>query len=365
MKKEVITDNQGITLIIYIIIADKIIFAVAPQAKTDFWIAIILAIVTSIPILLIFAKLNVLFPEKNLFDINEYIFGKFLGKIFNIVFLFYVSFNTLVILDSFASFINTVSLPETPIIIPTIGGMLICAWAVKEGIKVISRCAIAFFLFGLTMMTISILLLTPQMDINNMYPVFYNGINPILNGAIKTVGFSLTEAIMFTMIFSPSKRKNSPNKIYMLGLLIGGVFILIFALTEVLVLGIDLYSIAYFPSHSVSSILRVAEIIQRSEIIPSTGFLLAGFVKMSISLLAICKGFSKLFNFSEYRFLVIPITLLVISISSIFTDSMMYLFLWANEVFPIFAIPFQVFLPVIILIAAQIKTKTLKNKPIA
>lgn len=364
MNKEVISDNQGIALIVFIIIADKIIFAVAAKAQADFWMAIILAIIISTPILLIFARLNVLFPDKNLFDITEYIFGKFLGKLFNLLFVFYVSYNALVILDSFANFVNTVSLPETPIIIPTIGFMFICAWAVKEGIEVMGRCSILFLLFGSTMMLSIVLLLIPQMDKSNIYPVFYNGIKPILNGALKTVGFPFTETIMFTMIFSASKSKNSPNKIYLLGLIIGGLTILIFALAEVLVLGVDIYLMAYFPAHTVSSILKASESIQRFEIIPSTGFLLAGFTKLSICLLAISKGFSKIFHFNEYRFLVTPITLLITCISIIFTDSMMSLFTWANEIFPKFAIPFQVILPIIVLIGAEIKKKGLENKPI-
>ncbi|CAH2212596.1 hypothetical protein [Tepidibacter aestuarii] len=64
MNKEFISDNQGIALITFIIIADKVIFTVEAQAERDFGLSVIFDMVISVPMLSISTRFNFLFPKK-------------------------------------------------------------------------------------------------------------------------------------------------------------------------------------------------------------------------------------------------------------------------------------------------------------
>lgn len=361
VNKEIISDKHAIALLAFILVGDKLIFAMSIQAKKDFWLAIILALIICVPIFLIFARLHVLFPRKNLFAIIESVMGKFLGKILILFFVLYVGLNSALIIDAFTRFITTVSLFRTPQAIPAIVIMFLCAWVVKEGIEVMSRFALLFFILMSSIVFIAAFLLIPEMKINNLRPMLNEGIKPIIEGAINTFGFPLTESVMFIMIFTSSKKRNSPYKIYISVLLISGVLLLMTSISEVLVLGINGYTNLYFTGYSAVLRINIGGFIQRLEILAATTFVIGGFAKLSICLLAVTNGVSKLFNFSSNRFCITPITLLLINVSLFVTSSIMHLFAWAEEIWTKFAFTFQVILPIIIWIVAEIRKKRVVN----
>ena len=86
MNKEVISDKQGICLVILFIAGETLAMQTAPAAGSDLWLAILLAIVTSIPLLLVYSRILSLFHGKGLFDILECLFGRILGKFLSLIF---------------------------------------------------------------------------------------------------------------------------------------------------------------------------------------------------------------------------------------------------------------------------------------
>jgi spore germination protein KB len=89
-------------------------------------------------------------------------------------------------------------------------------------------------------------------------------------------------------------------------------------------------------------------------------FIFGVFIKDSICLLVACKGIAKLLDLEDYRSLVIQIGLLMVYFSYIVYDNSMMMRYWAFEVYPFYAFPFQVVLPILIWILAEIKNR--KNK---
>lgn len=359
MHKEIISDKQGISLVVLFITGDSLIMATASQAKNDFWIAIIFSIVFAVLMQLVFVRIHVAFPEKDLFNINECLFGNFFGKLLNLFFIFYVAVNGISILRLFSEFITTLSLPETPKVAPILLIIFICIWVVKEGIETLGRVGEFLILGNVILILIAVSLLVKEMEIDNILPVLYNGIKPVFEGTYATLIFPFTETVAFTMIFSSFRNKKSPYKIYITGLLIGGFIVLVTTLTEVLVLGVDFISITYFPSYSTVSHINVGDLIQRIEIMPAITFMIGGLVKISVLLLAVSKGITKLFIFNKYKFLVTPIALLMLNISLFFYENIMHVFKWGGEIWMYFAFPFQIVLPIIIIIAIVIKKKRL------
>jgi spore germination protein KB len=69
-----------------------------------------------------------------------------------------------------------------------------------------------------------------------------------------------------------------------------------------------------------------------------------------------------MFNLKDYRSIVIQTGLLMIYFSYIVFDSSMEMKYWAFMVYPYYAFPMQVILPVIVWVLAEIKVKISKVK---
>lgn len=362
MNREVISDKQGIILVILFMMGSSLIIGTGTEAGKDSWIAIILGMIISFPILMLYSRILSLFPGKDLFDIVEIIFGKFFGKILVLVYAWFAFHLGSLVLRNFGEFINSVSIPETPEIIPMIVIVLLCAYGIKAGVEVLSRWGEFASVILISFVLLSILLLIPAMELNNIQPSLAKGMMPIFQGAYSVFSFPFAETVIFTLVFSSLKSKKSPYKVYTWGLILGGIVLFFTTLTEILVLGETQFTTTFFPSYTTVSRTNVGDFIQRAEIIVSIAFLGAGFVKVSVCLLATCKGLAKLVGANDYRFIVTPTSLLMVCLAHLVYESLMEMTEWAFTTWSYYAFVFQVALPVIVWICAEIKKKSLTKK---
>lgn len=360
MNKEVISDKHGIAIIILFIIGTSSIEATGLSAEKDLWLAIIIGILMALPIIISYIRIHYLFPGKDLFDILEICYGKYIGKAIVILFTWFVFDGIALVIRNYAQFVVTVSMIKTPLLIVIIFTMFLCVWIVKSGIEVIGRWSRFFLLLFISVMMISIVFLLPDMNINNIRPVLNNGMKPVLKGAYETLNFPFTQTVLFMMVLSKFKRKDSPVRIYMKGVLTGGVLVFIMSITNILVLGLNKISIVYFPTYATLTRIEIGSMIGRLEIISGTLLTIGVLIKTSIYLLAACKGVSKIFRYSDYRFIVTPIALLAINLSyfqfETITEYYEYTATWYH-----YGFPFHVILPIIIWITAEVKKKRMTN----
>ncbi|MCT4618860.1 MAG: endospore germination permease [Marinisporobacter sp.] len=357
MNKEIITDKQGISLIALFIMGSSLVIGIGADAEKDSWIAIIISIFFAFLIFIIYARIFFLFPQKDLFDIINIIFGKTLGIVINSLYIWYAFHLGALVLRNFSEFIKTVALEQTPEVFPMICFMFLCVWGIKEGIEVLGSWAEFTLITFFILICLTIPMQIPNMQLNHILPMLSKGFDPVLKGAFAVFSFPFAETILFGFIFSGVRKKKSPYKIYLVGLVIGGLFIFITALDELLVLGAHAYTTTYFPAHSAVSRMNIGDFIQRSEIIVAIGFLGAGFIKICICLLVVCKGITKLFGFSDYRFSILPISLLMLNLSILIYEDILEMVDWAFHIYNYYAFPFQVLFPVIILAGAEIKRR--------
>lgn len=357
MNKEFISKAQGISLMTLFIINGSIILPTAVEAQKDLWIAIILSMVLTIPMVVIYARLISIFPQKDLFDILQYVLGKFIGKGLSILYIWFAFHLGSIILRDFGEFIRVVALPETPQIIMILVPCFLCIFLLKLGLEVLGRLSGLFTIVIILSVICFGSLLIPILNINNIRPVLSNGIKPILLGAFSTFSFPFGETILLTTVFSSLEKKQSVYKVYILGLLLGGFTLLITNTFDVLVQGINTYSSMYFPGYVTISRVNIGDTIQRVEIVAALIFTLCTFVKLCVCMFVAVKGIAKIFNCINYKFIVIPIGLLSINLSYFIYDSSLELVEWSSKIWPYYAFPFQVILPILILITAEIKKK--------
>lgn len=362
MNKEIITNKQGVYIVILYVLGSAIVLSPGSEAKQDVWIVLLLALLIALPVIFLYARILSIFPEKDLFDILIEIFGKVFGKIIAILFIWYAFHLGAMVLRNFSEFIQVLSLPFTPqLIIVTFTG-LICIWAVKAGIEVLGR--LAGFLFPILIFTIicSIALSLTKADINNLRPILYNGIKPVMKSTFSVFSFPFAEIVVFMMAFCSIEGRFNTYKVFAIGL-VGGAFILLAVyIRNIVVLGANTEDSLYFPSYSAVSLIEIGTFLQRIEILVSFVFLFVGIIKICVCLYVASNGVAKVFNLGSYRMVTVPIGFLMMNLSCFIYSSTMEMFEWASKIYPYYAIPFQVILPIITWILAEIKSKKCKQK---
>ena len=358
MKNEVISERQAIIIVILFIIGSSILAGSAGQAKQDAWIAIVIAMTWSFILLLMFSRILSLFPGKDLFDILEILMGKFIGKILSILMIWFAFHDGTLILKTLSDFTNTLVFSETPVVVPMIFFSILLIWCLKEGIEVLGRWS-EFFIWVVIILVLTISILTvPQMDISRLKPILNNGASPVLRGAFSSFSYPFGETVIFTMVFSNISKIKNYKKIFILGLLIGGGLIFLATFRNILILGSDTISRVYFPSTMAISLVQLGNLLERLEMLVAIEFLVCIFVKVSICAFAVCNGISKVFGFDDYKFISTPVVLLMLTFSFFIYKSIMEMFLWTSNIWPYYSFVFEVIIPLVILIVAEIRIRS-------
>lgn len=357
MEKEVISERQGIVLIIFSLIGSTILIGTGGIAKQDMWFSIIIAVPCSLVILIMYSKILSHYPGKDLFDILPLVLGKYIGKLFSIFMMWYAFHLGAMVMRNFSEFTNVCVFPDTPVILPMIFFMTLCIWGVKAGIEVLGRWSEFFIIVVMVTLLFVTILSISEMDINRIKPFLENGFTPVLKGAFDVFAFPFGETVVFMMVFSNINKAGSYTKIFIVGLLIAGLVILMVAFRNILVLGANEISNSYFPSYTAIALIHIGPFFQRLEMLVAIVFIACSFIKVSMCLLAVCKGIMKVLGFDDYRFTVTPVALLMLELSFIVYSNTLEMEDWGAKIYPYYALPFEVIIPFITFIAVELKAR--------
>jgi spore germination protein KB len=143
----------------------------------------------------------------------------------------------------------------------------------------------------------------------------------------------------------------------MSGIIIGGFILLTVIVRNLAILGLAMDENANFPSYTAARIIEMGDSLTRMEGVITMNFVLAGITKTTVCLIASTQGMAKLFNIKNYKDLVWPVALLTLMLSAILYTNATEMFTFMNNYYAFYAIPFQIVIPLIVWIAAEIKNK--------
>lgn len=341
------------------IFGSNIIVGIGTEANQDSWISLLLATVMVMPIILMYARIVKLNPEKSLFDIIERLFGKIIGKIFIILMTWYAIHLGSLVICNFTKFMKLSALNNTPEIMTTLILLFATIYIVRSPISSFGKwCNIVLTTIILTV-TMTIIIGVPNMHFNHITPIMSHSFNDILSGAIKNFSFPFAETVIFLFLGCYIRKKDNPYKIYFLSLFLGSFIILVVFLRNIAILGSNVLVTSYFPSYLAVRLIQIGDFFSRIEGLIMINFILAGITKIVVCFIVAAKGIAKIFNNNDYKSLSVPVGLILLLLCTILYDSTieMYNFL---DVYTIYAIPFQIIIPFIVWIASEIES--MKNK---
>lgn len=357
MKNNTISQKQGIALIVMFIIGTSSIMVMGLEAKKDIWISILLALALSSLMMLVYAKLLTALPGKDFFEIIEHYFGKVGSKVILVLLTWFAFDFSSLVLRNYGQFVVTVGLPETPLVFAMLMMTVLSVYSVRSGIETIGRWSEQFVIYLLAFMAISVLLVLPRMDINNLLPVLDKGFSPVAKGTLGVVSFPFVDPVLFLLVFPAFKKKTSVKKVFLLGLLIGGLTIFISSVSDILVLGPTMAENMYYPTYATMATIHYGEFLQRFEVIAAIVLVISAFLRLTVVMYATTKGFARIFGFSDHRFITLPLALLILCFALFSFDNMMYYSEWTYKVWPYYSPIFQILIPLLLLIIIKIKQR--------
>lgn len=152
------------------------------------------------------------FPRKDFVVYTQKVLGTFIGKLLILVFLVWLFHTIGFVLWQVTNFIKLSLLPDTPIA-PIMAIMLLpSVYAVYVGIEGIARSSQVVFLPTVIILFSLYLLLIPDVNLQNLLPVFENGAANILRSSITPLAWA--GEIMFVVFLAPSVNKISKTAKY-------------------------------------------------------------------------------------------------------------------------------------------------------
>lgn len=356
MDKEMISRGEARTILILYIMGSTMILGAAGEAKTDSWVSILLAMGLSVPLYWAWGRVMTLYPGQNMFDIAQHVFGNWIGKIFILIYIWYALHLGALVLRNFGEFMEAEAMPETPMLVPMLFVAALGVSVVRAGIETMGRSGRMLLNMCLVTILVVFLLVLSKLRYQNLLPILDQGWPRVWRGTFSAFSFPFAEAVVFLGAISSIKGKKSLTGIFLPSLLIGGLLVLFISVRNIMVLGAYTINNVYFPSYAAVGRINVGDFIQRIEGSVSIVFLICVFMKLSVCLMATSKGIAKLFDLDSYRSVVIQVGLLTTYLAYLLYDNIMEMQYWTMYIYNIYALPFEIILPLLLLLFAEIKT---------
>ncbi len=337
--------------------------SVAALAGPDSWISIIIASVIGLFIVWIHSYLGKLYPDKTLIEVIQFVLGKWLGSFFSVS-LILISFITgIQVIWYVGDFFTTMFMTDASNYYINLLFIVVIAIALLYGLEAMFRTTEIVFLIGFPLMIISLIMLTPEIKLDNLLPIMEKGIGPAIKGAVPILSFAILPLIALNMIFPTNtgnlkKAKKAMFSGYFLGIITFS-FAIMFC---ILVLGSTVTANLRFPLFTVTKEINIGTIFSRVEALIVFVWISTNFISTFGFLYVSVKGLSQLLKLKDYKTLVLPLCLIAAVYSGFIYKNVPYEIKWDSLVWTPVSFTFGLFVPLLLLAVSFIRKKSGKQK---
>jgi spore germination protein KB len=354
LEKCKISNFQLSALIIGFVFGSSVIIPPGGSAGHDAWIAVALGLMEGLLIAWIFTALSKQFKGKTIIEISSLVYGKIPGKCISVLFIWYLFHLGALVLNNYVRFFKLEVYSATPKIVILLIIMLVCASTAGRGIEVLARCSLILVPFTVLIAFTDTLLVIPHMDLNNLIPVLDVPIGKLLLAAHGAASFPFAETIAFLMVLAFVDKPEKVSSTVSRSLLIVGFILIIIVSRNAAVLG-QMDEIVNYPTFLTAQAIDIGDIITRLEVVVGINLITMGFIKISVLLYGTALGLAQVFNLRSYRTIILPIGILMVILALTNVGNTSEMFEFARKGYPIYAVPFQIGIPLVTLIVAKLR----------
>lgn len=354
MENEKVPGGKISALIGVSMIGSSVVLGGSSDTKEDTWIAMLAAMAAALLLAWLYSSILRLHPGKNMFFIFSEVFGNIGGKIISGLYVVYAIFLGARIFAVFDDFIHIVNLEITPIAAILIISVPLIAGLVKCGLKNMASCAKFLYLVIVLIVSSTLVLGFRFMNLDNIRPILAAKPGTMIQTIWVYLTLPMGEIVLYMAFFGEVDKKESPFPIFAKGILLGGTVLLVAILRNLLLLGAPTCRLLLFASYSATGIISAGDFITRISVVIGVNLTLAGVIKISSFAYPACLGVSEIIGIKKFRKLAAPCCAFMAALSFTFYTNILTVIDFIKD-FPYLSAPFQIILPVIILIVGKIK----------
>lgn len=337
-----------------------IIYGFGGVAGHDAWIGGLAALVLGLGLISVFTALRRMNPGLTLVEWFPALLGRWIGTPIAFMYPLLYLYLTGRIIADIRDMVSTTILPDTPLIVITGVFAFIVAYCCYGGIELVARMGEFIFPIVVIMfLTETVLLIgSGVLHLHHVQPILDKGWEPIWKvvypgGITQTFG----ETITLAMFWPDVKNQRRITKITMFATLLSGLIITVFDFLAALVYG-DLYSRFLYPLYTLLSVISVGNFIENLQMFGVLYFFATALVKSVLNMLSALQGIQQLTKAKDYRIMIIPSAVLVLVLGMTMSENIAeHIYLHHFKILvPYIWFPMVIVLPVILLLAAWIRT---------
>lgn len=359
MEKIKISSRQFTLLVLMYTMGSSVLLipsTLATYAKSNAWISSLIGLFIGLLFILLYVKISTVYPDKTFVEMNKLVFGRWIGNLLSILFLFAVFIMTAGNLREIGDFFTTQVMVETPIHAIHLLTLVAAIYVIRRGLEVMARTCEIFFPWTGATLIILILFLIPEMKFENLDPNFAKGIGPILGPVFLYLNVPFNELVVFLMILPYVNNASKARKGYFIGVIIGGLSVTIITVMCLGVLGADFTGRNLYPTYVLGKMISIGDFFERIEVLVAISWVFCIFFKLIVNILVLVFGIKQILGLNDFKPLTFPLGFLLMVYSMVnypnivsFKESILS---WLP-----FAMTFFFLLPFILFIVAFIKTK--------
>ncbi len=350
-RKIKISALQLFLLIIALIFSDIPIVNNTRFAMQDAWLAYLIGMLMGIGIITIYIGIARMHMGKNLVEILQDTFGKTIGTVAALLYLWYFLHIAAIVLRVYSEYMVVVNYFETPKLFIMICLMIIIVYNLRKGFEVVGRVSE----LSIPLMAFSVIvlffLLASSFKFDFIRPFLKEGLAPVLRVAWGIATYPFGELIILLMIFPYLNEQNKLARTTYLGVAAGGILLFLIIIRDLLVLGPNLLSILVFPANVSTALLPTVGL----EPLISINLLIGGLGFLCVYIHSATLAIAQIFKIQEHRIFILPIVSLIIGLSIWLYDNISEMFAFLHRVYAYYSILFQIVIPLIILLVSYIK----------
>jgi spore germination protein KB len=354
-----ISSQQVAFLIFLLLLGSAFVFVPEATAGRNAWVSSILSALIGFFALAIILRLQLMFPGVSIFKIAELSLGLVPGKILNSIYLFIVWVVALLYLADIISLLRQLFplLPAYSLCVIIILTAAYCLYRGVTSIAYLAELVIGFIIFFLVIGFLAPLSLA---DFSNLQPVlseWYAMAGAVLYGA----DWPYLEITVFALLLPMVNDLEKGYPKIVTWFIIAAVVLILRTVLVLAVLGPELTLAYAFPFYKVFRLVEVQN-FQRIELFFFAMWITTSFIAVLVYYLGVLLGLKELFGLKNYRSLIFPVGLFILTMSIYTIRSDLYFVQVLSINAPFITLPVNLLYPTIVFLAAVISYNKIKDK---
>ena len=321
----------------------------------DSWLVLLFGAALCLPLIWLYRTLMVMFPEQNLLQILSEVYGPVMGKIIGVAYIWFFFTLASLNLTDLGNFTKLTIMPETPNVVLILICVLVSAFAVRNGIKLVTKYSTLFAVITFILLGIGATLMFNQIKLENFLPMFDQPVGKYVQGIhiISTIPFG--ELVVFLMIHPYVKLSHRDATKYLFsGFGLGVITILIVLLLNIGVLG-NLLDMFTLPTLVMLRLVNLGMALSRMEIIFAVILVMLLFFKVTFLYYVSVLATAQFFKAKAYPQLALAAGALTIAYGLTLYPSLVEHAASAQEITPFLWTPFEILMPLLTFFIAKLR----------